>query len=39
MDMQEINARVIEQFRSGADIDGMHRDRLLIPVVALSRLR
>ena len=30
MDMQEINARVIEQFRSGADIDGMHRDRLLL---------
>jgi len=30
MDVSEINKRVIEQFRSGGDIEGMHRDRLLL---------
>ncbi|GAB2723828.1 nitroreductase family deazaflavin-dependent oxidoreductase [Nocardia thraciensis] len=30
MDIQEINKRVIEQFRAGGEIDGMHRDRLLL---------
>lgn len=30
MDIREVNARVIEQFRAGGEIDGMHRDRLLL---------
>lgn len=30
MDIQEINRRVIEQLRSGAPIEGMNRDRLLL---------
>lgn len=30
MDYREINRRVIEQFRSGGEIDGMHRDRLVL---------
>jgi deazaflavin-dependent oxidoreductase (nitroreductase family) len=30
MDMKEINRQVIEQFRAGGDIQGMHRDRLLL---------
>lgn len=30
MDYKEINRRVIEQFRAGGDIEGMHRDRLLL---------
>jgi deazaflavin-dependent oxidoreductase (nitroreductase family) len=30
MDIQEINRRVIEQFRAGGEIDGMHRERLLL---------
>jgi len=30
MDIREVNARVIEQFRAGGEIDGMHRDRLLV---------
>lgn len=30
MDIREINRRVIEQFRSGGEIDGMHRDRLVL---------
>lgn len=30
MDIQEINRRVIEQFRAGGEIEGMHRDRLLL---------
>jgi deazaflavin-dependent oxidoreductase (nitroreductase family) len=30
MDMAETNRRVIEQFRAGGEIDGMHRDRLLL---------
>jgi deazaflavin-dependent oxidoreductase (nitroreductase family) len=29
-DIQEINRRVIEQFRSGGEITGMRRDRLLL---------
>ena len=28
--MKEINGRVIEQFRSGGEIEGMHRDHLLL---------
>ncbi|HEV2887184.1 MAG TPA: nitroreductase family deazaflavin-dependent oxidoreductase [Jatrophihabitans sp.] len=30
MDVREINRRVIEQFRAGGEIEGMHRDRLLL---------
>jgi len=30
MDYREINRRVIEQFRGGGEIEGMHRDRLLL---------
>jgi deazaflavin-dependent oxidoreductase (nitroreductase family) len=30
MDIAETNRRVIEQFRAGGEIDGMHRDRLLL---------
>lgn len=30
MDVTEINRKVIEQFRAGGPIEGMHRDRLLL---------
>jgi len=30
MDMMAQNRKVIEQFRSGGEIDGMHRDRLVL---------
>jgi deazaflavin-dependent oxidoreductase (nitroreductase family) len=30
MDMQAINHKVIEQFRAGGEIEGMHRERLLL---------
>jgi len=30
MDMKEINRKVIEQFRAGGEVDGMHRERLLL---------
>lgn len=30
MDIEEINRIGIEQFRAGADIDGMNRDRLVL---------
>ena len=30
MDILEINRKVIEQFRAGGEIDGMHRERLLL---------
>ena len=30
MDVREVNKRVIEQFRAGGEIEGMHRDRLLL---------
>ncbi len=30
MDIQAVNRRVIEQFRAGGEIEGMHRDRLLL---------
>lgn len=30
MDMKEINRKTIEQFRAGGDIEGMHRERLLL---------
>lgn len=30
IDVQEINRRTIAQFRAGGDIEGMHRDRLVL---------
>jgi deazaflavin-dependent oxidoreductase (nitroreductase family) len=30
MDIKEINRRTIEQFRAGGEVEGMHRDRLLL---------
>jgi deazaflavin-dependent oxidoreductase (nitroreductase family) len=30
MDMEATNRRVIEQFRAGGEIEGMHRDRLVL---------
>ncbi|MGB6456000.1 MAG: nitroreductase/quinone reductase family protein [Streptosporangiaceae bacterium] len=30
MDVRAVNKRVIEQFRAGGEIEGMHRDRLLL---------
>lgn len=30
MDVKEINRKVIDQFRAGGEIDGMHRERLLL---------
>ncbi|MGI8330301.1 nitroreductase family deazaflavin-dependent oxidoreductase [Actinomadura scrupuli] len=30
MDIKETNRKVIEQFRAGGEIEGMHRDRLLL---------
>src|SRR5882724_2908984 len=30
MDIKEINRKVIEQFRAGEEIEGMHRDRLVL---------
>ena len=30
MDIKETNRRVIEQFRAGGEIEGMHRDRLVL---------
>jgi deazaflavin-dependent oxidoreductase (nitroreductase family) len=30
MDVRETNRRVIEEFRAGGEVEGMHRDRLLL---------
>ncbi|WP_329056865.1 nitroreductase family deazaflavin-dependent oxidoreductase [Amycolatopsis sp. NBC_01488] len=30
MDVRETNRRVIDQFRAGGEVDGMHRERLLL---------
>lgn len=30
MDVREVNERVIEQFRAGGPVDGMHRERLVL---------
>ena len=30
MDVKAVNRRVIEQYRAGGEIEGMHRDRLLV---------
>jgi deazaflavin-dependent oxidoreductase (nitroreductase family) len=37
MDMEETNRRVIAQFRAGGEIDGMHRDRLVLLTTKGSR--
>jgi deazaflavin-dependent oxidoreductase (nitroreductase family) len=37
MDVRETNRRVIAQFRAGGDIDGMHRERLLLLTTTGSR--
>lgn len=37
MDIKETNRRVIAQFRAGGDIDGMHRERLLLLTTTGSR--
>jgi deazaflavin-dependent oxidoreductase (nitroreductase family) len=39
MDMKDINRKVIEQFRAGGDIEGMHRDRLLLLTTTGARSR
>jgi deazaflavin-dependent oxidoreductase (nitroreductase family) len=30
MDVHEVNKRVIEQFRAGGEVEGMHRERLVL---------
>jgi deazaflavin-dependent oxidoreductase (nitroreductase family) len=30
MGMREVNKRVVEQFRAGGEIDGMHRERIVL---------
>jgi deazaflavin-dependent oxidoreductase (nitroreductase family) len=30
MDVREVNRQVIQQFRAGGEIEGMHRDRLVL---------
>jgi deazaflavin-dependent oxidoreductase (nitroreductase family) len=30
MDIREVNRRVVEQFRAGGEIQGMHRERLVL---------
>jgi deazaflavin-dependent oxidoreductase (nitroreductase family) len=37
MDVRDTNRRVIEQFRAGGDIDGMHRDRLVLLTIVGAR--
>lgn len=37
MDIGEVNRRVVEQFRRGGEIDGMHRDRLVLPTTVGAR--
>ncbi|WP_433306625.1 nitroreductase/quinone reductase family protein [Actinoplanes sp. CA-030573] len=37
MDIRAINERVIGQFRAGGEIEGMHRDRLLLLTTAGAR--
>nr|WP_291409346.1 nitroreductase family deazaflavin-dependent oxidoreductase [Actinophytocola sp.] len=39
MDAKEINRKVIEQFRAGGEIEGMHRDRLLLLTTTGARTR
>src|SRR3954452_14083329 len=37
MEIQEINRRVIERFRAGAEVEGMHRERLLLLTTVRAR--
>ncbi len=37
MDVREVNKRVIEQFRAGGEVDGMHRERLVLLTTAGRR--
>ena len=37
MDIADINRRVIEQFRAGGEIEGMHRDRIVLLTTAGAR--
>jgi deazaflavin-dependent oxidoreductase (nitroreductase family) len=37
MDVRETNRRVIEQFRAGGPVEGMHRDRLVLLTTAGRR--
>jgi deazaflavin-dependent oxidoreductase (nitroreductase family) len=37
LDYREINRKVIEQFRAGGEIEGMHRDRLVLLTTTGSR--
>ena len=37
MDIRDINRRVIEQFRAGGEIEGMHRDRIVLLTTAGAR--
>jgi deazaflavin-dependent oxidoreductase (nitroreductase family) len=37
MDIQETNRRVIDQFRAGGEIEGMHRDRLVLVTTVGAR--
>jgi deazaflavin-dependent oxidoreductase (nitroreductase family) len=37
MDITDINRRVIEQFRAGGEIEGMHRDRIVLLTTAGAR--
>jgi deazaflavin-dependent oxidoreductase (nitroreductase family) len=30
VDIREVNKRVVEQFRAGGEIDGMHRERIVL---------
>jgi deazaflavin-dependent oxidoreductase (nitroreductase family) len=39
VDVREVNKRVIEQFRAGGDIEGMHRDRLVLLTTTGARTR
>jgi deazaflavin-dependent oxidoreductase (nitroreductase family) len=39
MDIQETNRRVIGQFRAGGEIEGMHRDRLVLLTTVGARTR
>ena len=37
MDIGDINRRVIEQFRAGGQIEGMHRDRIVLLTTTRAR--
>lgn len=39
MDMQAVNRNVIEQFRAGGEVEGMHRDRLVLLTTTGARTR